>query len=309
MSNEDFLAKCKSIDPSKEIDRIKNLEEIKKRLKNEEEQIYMIRNRRFKKSAVAAAVIAGLLSVSVVAYAAVTSAWRYFDTRVVQGEEFVTDFFVGEIDMPDGTTSVGSGINIDHEALAAAGGGAIIVEVDGEEQVVLDELHLDNLQDGLALLQLDNVLIPSYLPEGFSFNRFTFPVNPNNHQYMLGILPAAENARIYFGNEVGDIIIIQIGPMPNVTLGISDDQQGFIINENTAVLGGVPLSNDQIATIENVALFEGYSFDETLNSFGTVRNDGLSHLNILHNSVLYVISTENQNVTSYDLVRIAASMK
>ena len=309
MSNDDFLSKCKSIDPSVEVDRKKNLEAIKIRLLKEKEQSAMLRNKKIRRPAVAVALLAGIISFSVVAYAAVPMVWRHFDTRVIQGEEFVTDFFRGEIDLPDGTTSVGGVINIDRDALEAAGGGVVIVEVDGVEEVVLDELHLDNLQDGLNLLQLNNVLLPSYLPEGFSFSRFTFPVNPNNHQYMLGVLPAAEHASIDFSNESGDVITIQIGSMPNVTLSVLDDQQGFIINGKEAVLGGNLLSAEQIAVLEDVILFEGYFFDETLSMFGGSRNDGISHLNVLYNGILYGISPNNQNVTSYDLVRMAESMK
>ena len=309
MNNDDFLAKCKSIDPSAEVDKKKNLEAIKTRLLNEEEQFAMMKNKKIIRPAAAAALLAGIISISAVAYAAVPMVWRYFDTRVVQGEEFVTEFFRGEVDLPDGTTSIGGGINIDREALEAAGGGAIIVEVDGVEEVYLDELHLYNLQDGLNLLQLDNVLLPSYLPEGFNFSRFTFPVNPNNHQYMLGTLPAAENALINFSNESGDVITIQIGPMPNMTLSVPDGQQGFIINGKEAVLGGNLLSPEQIAAFEDVTLFEGYFFDETLPMFGSSRNDGMSHLNVLHNGILYGIFPNNQNITSYDLLRIAESMK
>ena len=308
MNNDDFLAKCKSIDPSAEVDREKNLEFIKTKLL-EEEQFAMMRNKKIKRPAVAAALLAGVISLSVAAYAAVPMVWQYFDTRVVQGDEFVTDFFRGEITLPDGTTSVGGGINIDREALEAAGGGVIIVEVDGVEEVYLDELHLDNLQDGLDLLQLDNVLLPSYIPEGFSFSRFTFPVNPNNHQYMLGTLPAAENAFISFSNDMGDEINIQIGSMPNVTLSNLDDQQGFLINGKSAVLDGDPITSEQLDTMEGVILFEEFFFDETLVSFGSSRNDGIPSLNILHNGILYGISPNSTNITSYDLVRMAESME
>ncbi|MCL2397188.1 MAG: hypothetical protein FWC93_03890 [Defluviitaleaceae bacterium] len=311
MNNDDFLAKCKSIDPSAEVDRNKNFEVIKTRLLKEEERYVMTRNKKIKRPAVAAALLAGVMLFSVAAYAAVPAVWRYFDTRVVQGEEFIAGFYIAEIDLPDGTTSIASGMNIDREALEAAGGGIAIVEVDGEEWVVLDELHLNNLEDGMALLQLDNVLLPGYLPEGFSFSKFTFPVNPNNHQYAWGNLPAAENARAYFTNEAGDVITIQIGNMHDMlTLGIASDQQGLEINGKSAVLSGSFLDDGQLALLENVALFEGYVFDESSpESVMASRNDGKPHLVVAYNGIVYGISAESQSITAYDLVRMAESMK
>ena len=310
MNNEDFLAKCRSIDPSAEVDRGKNLDAIKTRLKKEEEQNIMSKNKKFRRPAVAAALLAGLLSLSIAVYAAAPAIWRYFDTRVVQGEEFVNNFFMGEIDMPDGTTSVGIGVDIDREALEAAGGGAVIVEVDGKEWVVLDELYFDNLEDGMALLQLDNALIPRYLPEGFSFSRFIFPVNPNNHQYSLGNLPAAESARVYFSNAYGDEIRLQIGNMPDDhTLGVLDGQQGLIINSMSAVLSNSALNADQLAALENITIFEGEVFDESPFSVSGTNRLGTPQLSVMHNGIAYVFFTESQNVTACDLVRMAASMK
>jgi len=309
MRNDDFLAKCKSIDPSVEVDREKNLEAIKERLLKEEERSAMFKNKKVRRPAFAAAMIAGVMLLSAAVYAAVPVVWRYFDTRIIQGEEFVNEFFIGEIDLPDGTTSVGGGMDIDREALEAAGGGAIIVEVEGEEWVYLDELHFDNLEDGLALLQLENVLIPSYLPEGFSFSRFTFPVNPNNHQYMLGALPAAEHAHIHFTDETGGIISIQIGSLPDdITLAILDAQQGLIINGKEAVLSEGILTDSQLAALEGVELFEGDFFDETLFSIGGSNNSGAPYLNILYNGIMYSIFAESQSITGYDLVRMAESM-
>jgi len=310
MNNNSFLAQCKSIDPSAEVDRRKNLEAIKIRLIREEEQSIMLKNKKMRRPAVAAVLLAGVLSLSVAAYAAAPMVWRYFDTRVIQGEEFVTDFFIGEVDLPDGTTSVGGVMEFDREALEAAGGGVVIVEVDGEEWVYLDELHFDNLEDGLALLQLENLLLPNYLPEGFSFSRFTFPVNPNNHQYMLGIMPAAENAHIHFADEAGGTISLQISSIPDdITLGILDSQQGFKINGKAAVLSEGLLSDSQLAALEGVTLFEGDFFDETLSAIGGSSNNAMPYLKMLYNGVIYGLRTESQNVTAYDLVRMAVSME
>jgi len=308
MKNDDFLAMCKSIDPSVEVDRKKNLEEIKTRLLKEEEQNIMINSKKVRRPAVIAAALIAVMSFSAVVYAAVPAVWRLFDTQVIQGEEFVNDFFIGEVTLPDGTTSVGGGIDIDREALEAAGGGAVIVEVDGEEWVYLDELHFDDLEEGLALLQLENVLIPTHLPEGFSFSRFTFPVNPNVHPYMLGILPSAKHAFVYFANG-DDIIQLQIGYADGMTWGAADwlGQQAVTINGNEAVLQNGSLSAEELDRLERTMprdwthiLSDVFSGDD---------RDGMTALSLTANDISYSIRSESSNVTLYDLVRMAESME
>jgi len=312
MKDDAFLAKCKSIDPSAEVDFDKNLEAIKSRIRllTQKEQTNMTKNKKIKRPVAVAALLAGIMVLSAAVYAAAPMIMRYFDTRIVQGDEFVTDFFVGEFDLPDGTTSVISGSIIDREALEAAGRRAIIAEVNGEQWVLLDELHLDSMEDGMALLQLDDALIPGYLPNGFSFSRFTFPVNPNNHQYISGNIRAAELARVYFSNEDGDVISINIGAMIDMhTLAVSHGQQGLLINGKWAALSGnTLLSSEQLAALEGVALFEGEVFDDSPWAVTAARNDGKPHLVVVYNDIVYSISSDSQYVTADDLVRIAASL-
>jgi len=309
MRHDEFLAKCRNIDPSAEIDRAKNLEHIKLRLIEEEEKLNMMKPNRLKKPSVVAAALVAVLSLSVVAYAAAPAIWRHFDTGVVQGEEFVTDFFVAEIDMPDGTTSVGMAIDVDREAHQAADGGAIILEVDGEEWVYLDELHFDNLDDGLALLQIDNLLLPSYLPQGFAFDRLTFPVNPLEHTYMLGIMPAAENAFIYFRNG-GNSIQLQVGTWDsNVAIAAMSDfgQQALFINGNKAVLIGT-LTDNELSMLDGVTLYdESTNWENYDGSFGRGSDPEVVSVTIISNNVMY--SLTSADVTPYELVKMAASMK
>jgi len=308
MRDDDFLAMCKSIDPSVEVDRKKNLESIRNKLSKEEEKTIMIKNKKIRKPAVVAAVLIAVMSISAVAYAAAPAVWRLFDTQVIQGEEFVTDFFVGEVDLPDGTTSIGGAIDVDREALEAAGGGAVIVEVDGEEWVYLDELHLDSLEDGLALLQLENLLLPSYLPEGFSFSRFTFPVNPNNHEYRLGVLPSAKQAYVYFSNG-SDTIHIQIGYASGLTLGTVywAGQQAVTINGNDAVLVSGSLSNEESERLESMIPRDWTHVASDM--FVSSEDVDVTPALMMHaDDVIYSIRTESENVTLYDLIRIAESM-
>jgi|GEM_PF-1233152 len=313
MKNDEFLAKCRNIDPSSEIDRTKNIKAIKSRIIEEEEKLSMIQNAkstRIKRPTAIAAALIAALSVSVVAYAAAPAIWRHFDTGVIQGEEFVTDFFVAEVDMPDGTTSVGMAIDVDREAHQAAGGGVIILEVDGEEWVYLDELHFDNLEDGLALLQIDNLMLPSYLPQGFAFDRLTFPVNPNYHTYRLGAIPAAENAFIYFRN--GDNSIqIQVGSWDyNSAIAANTDfgQQALFINGSKAVIMTGSLTESELSRLEGVELYDdSTNWDNYDGMFGDGSEPGVSTVTMLSNGVMY--SIRSADVTHYELVRIAASMK
>jgi len=310
MKDDAFLAKCKRIDPSAVIDRDKNLEIVKTRLRERREQSDMTRNKKIRRPVAVAALLAGIMVLSVAVYAAAPLIMRYLDARVVQGEDFITDFFVGEFDLPDGTTSVISGGIIDREALDAAGGGAIIVEVCDDVWVLLDELHLDSMEEGMALLQLDDVLIPAYLPKGFAFSRFTFPVNPNNHEYINRNSRAAELARVYFSNEAGGVISINIGAMIDLhTLAVNEDQQGLLINGKWAALSGdVLLSGEQLAELEGVTLFGGNVFDDSPWGVTAARNDGKPHLIVVYNNIVYSISSDSADVTARDLVRIAASL-
>jgi len=303
MNNDVFLAKCKSINPSAEVDLKKSLEAIQDRLSKEEEQSVMLSNKKIRRPAIAAALIAVVLSLSVVAYAAVPIIWRHFDTGVVQGEEFVNEFVVAEIDLPDGTVSDVIDINIDREAWEAVGGEPIILEIDGEEWIYLDELNFSNIGDGLALLQLENVVLPNYLPEGFSFSRFTFPVNPKNHEYRLGTIPSAEIAYIFFSNG-NDTILLQLSNRgtsrvsPAYWLG----QQGVKINGNEAVLSG-SLSADEYLRLERTVLTHG-------------TNDGVSgerdfpFLTMWIGDTAHSLQAMSENVvTLYDLVKMAESMR
>ena len=318
MTNEDFLTKCRNLDPSTAVDRQQNLRDIQARLATNpkaEEQMHMKKN--FKTPAIIAATLVGILSVSAVAYAAAPMVWRHFDTRITQGDEFVNDFFMAEMDMPDGTTSIGGGIDIDRAALEAAGGGVITVEVDGEEWIILDELHFDNTQDGLALLALPNVQVPTTLPEGFYFSRFTFPVNPHHHAYKWGVMPTNENAQMHFSNGT-DEIILRLGSAfspgcedeepVRIAFGVAEDlgQRAAYINGHEAVL-----SNDLTATEwANLASTTPFDWEWTTeHAIFSGDTRGYAFINMVAGDVTYGFFTESAHVTVYDLVRMAESMQ
>jgi len=260
---------------------------------------------------VAAVVLAALLVLSVAAYAAAPAILRHFSTRVIEGEEFVTGFSVVEFDPGDGTASVGMELGIDLDAMDAAGGGVVILEVDGEEWVYLDELHFDNMEDGLALLELENVMTPTALPQGFSFSRFTFPVNPLNHRYRLGSIPTASEAVIFFANYE-DVIWIQMRQMPDgTTLFAGYDQQKLLVNGAMAVLMGGILSDEELAGLDGVSLYVDGEDDTVLfhGTLGGVAQQGELFINLLYDDIPYGIFTQSPSVTPLDLVKMAQSMQ
>ena len=175
-SKDDFLAKCREIDFSAEsINFENNLAALKEKLsKIDEEKNNMMRKRFIKPSVMVAAALIATLSLSAVAFG--EQAWRYLQTRVVEGVEFVHDFTVRESEFGEIT-----GITIDWEALEEAGGGRIVVEVEGEERVMSDRLILYyDVNEAMNLLSIDAAL-PGYIPEGFVFQRAIFPICPINN--------------------------------------------------------------------------------------------------------------------------------
>jgi len=121
--------------------------------------------------AVAAALIAAL-SLSFVAFG--DPVWRRLDTRIIEGYDFVSEVIVKESD-----GIIGGMIIIEGEM---GRDGRLVVEVDGEIQVWQDPLVLDDLDEALALFPGDeSPVMPTYLPEGFAFERARFSICPINN--------------------------------------------------------------------------------------------------------------------------------
>jgi len=178
-NNDDFLAKCKRLDPSIEIDHQANLQVIKNRLLNEEEKTTMFKNRKAFRPTFAAAILIGILSLSGVAYAA--SSWIRLDTRITQGEEYVVDF--------SAYADADGGFMMMHLELDPDASGPIVGEIDGEEIVLLDAHDYDDLDAALARLaqNLDNPMMPAYLPDGFSFLEATYHANVTALNILFGL--------------------------------------------------------------------------------------------------------------------------
>ncbi|MCL2854103.1 MAG: hypothetical protein FWE21_00630 [Defluviitaleaceae bacterium] len=168
MTDKDFLKMCKAIDPSAGVDRQKQLATIKTKLEKEE-RFVMKKNKTFRRPIVAAAVLVGIMGLSVGAYAAVNGNWRQSEIRVLEGEQYVNEFFRKE-NLDEGIAM--GGMDIDRYATSP-----IVIEVDGVAEVIQDLTILHDLDEALAKLTID-VLQPAYLPEGFAFSYARFDVDP-----------------------------------------------------------------------------------------------------------------------------------
>jgi len=138
------------------------------------EERCIMKNRKFAKPSLVAAVLIAVLSISVFAFA-MPAIWRHLDTRIVEGEEYMSNFTMKVSE--DGTEMV-MGAEFHGDVLD---GGLVKVEADGEYIVLADPVQFDNMDEVLNITTLDNVLVPGYLPAGFAFQRAGFPINPLNH--------------------------------------------------------------------------------------------------------------------------------
>ncbi|MCL2575821.1 MAG: hypothetical protein FWE33_05245 [Defluviitaleaceae bacterium] len=167
-SDNDFLARCKNIDFAAEVNHAQNLESLKAKL-NYKERADM-KERKFKKPVVLAAAVIAAIMLPVVALAA-GPIWRYLETRVLQGEEYINHFAVR--DLGDGVAV--SEIEFNENANGIRG--PIRVEIEGREHTLLDTSVFTDLDEALELFAHDNLPTPTYLA-GFDFVSAIFSVCP-----------------------------------------------------------------------------------------------------------------------------------
>ena len=193
------------------------------------EQYPMKNKRMLKPSMLVAAVMIAVLSMSVIVYAAAPVVWRYLEVRFIEGEEF--DFTIKESECGSKTV-----MSIDAEALQDAEG-PVVIEVGDDMTVTMvlqDTLHLYCIEEAFALLKMENVLFPYYLPEGFWFKRATFPVNPIQHPCAPGV---DEYVLLEFYNGT-DIITLSVNywyPLRG-TRQISPFQEEIMIGDYMAMI-------------------------------------------------------------------------
>ena len=309
MDDADFLKTVQPTTPYDAIAHEDNLGRIKQRLaspeieKNMGSKAPMQRVTPFRKPAIAAAAMLGVLSLSVMAYAAVPFVIRHFNTQVLVGEQYVSEFIMGEVDLPDGTTSILVGIDIDPEAT-----GPIIVSVDGEEMVIRDELRLDNLADGLALLALDHLPMPTVLPTGFVFDTFVFPVNPLLHAYAWESIPADKFAAVYFSNGT-DHIRLQLmdAPLESHLVAMAN-QQALSFHGVPMVLHGEPLTAEQLAQLQGIDMSDNIIPDDMFTQ-GGLGDPETVFITTQFAHVHYSLTADIGVATSFELMEMFASMR
>jgi len=251
--DRDFLEKCRKVDFSAESKNFEaNLSALVAKADNKNEERVYMKNRTFRKPLVAAVVALAVLSVSAVAFAG--PIWRQIETRIVQGEQYVEHFAIYE--SADGYT-MGT-MHIDHNASVP-----IVVEVEGELQVLSDRHAFADLDEAISHLDIENPLLPTYLPEGFAFYEAVFPVSPvrnpqeigaatflivsysggeNELRLMISYYPEEWGFPIWSGN----MIELEIGGSP---AKYGDGMLGVKINDTLYSFSGTGFTMEQLVQI------------------------------------------------------------
>ncbi|MCL2375902.1 MAG: hypothetical protein FWC76_00760 [Defluviitaleaceae bacterium] len=308
--DNDFLTKCRDIDLSADSQNYeKNLEVLKGKLAQIEEERYnMNKQRRFKKPIAVAAIIAVMLSFSAVAFAA--PAWQYIEFVFVQGAEHV-NYFRGMTIAPttieylgDGT-SVSRGVVIIESDIDRNADGPIIIDVDGHHVVLQDAHHFYDLNEALNHLAIENPLLPTYLPEDFDFQRATFNISPVRHP---DIHSAANNINISYSDGQGHLNI-NINDMfagaVSATLGYDEDG----VSHFTKV-SGVEGAGDFDFDYEELVSVH-FSLDperiETIEINGQQAFIGNGRLILQAGTITYIL--ESADLTYEQLIEIAKSLQ
>jgi len=216
-----------------------------------------MKKRRFTKPMVVAAALAAALSMSMVVFAA-QSGWRPLQTRVIEGDvEF--SLKVSE----DGTSQIMS--------MSRGYSGRVVVEIEGEEQVISDPLIIDNLNEAVALFRGYNPMAPAYLPNGFVFENAEFFINPITN-------PDVENA----------------GTSMVVTYSNSVDEVRLFITHFEE---------------EGDFLFYWDSGLIEINIGDNSGHIGSSGLNLQIGNAVYFFSILDNSITQDDLIRMAESLR
>ena len=202
MNNEDFLNKCKKIASSIQVDDVKNLETIKAKLLLEDkgEEIIMIKNKKIRKPVAVAAILAAILSLSAIVYAAVPLIWRSVDTQVLEGEQYISE--LGAKISEDGSQSLVYGY-------FAEDAGRVVVDVEGLRVIFNDDVQPDDFAEAVYVLQLSTTpMLPTYTPEGFSIGSLSYPSPDVDDVY--GVLASSHISIAYFDHQDSEVIVLMI---------------------------------------------------------------------------------------------------
>jgi len=222
---------------------------LKSKLDNKER--YPMKNKRIFKPAVAiAAVLITTMSLSIVAFG--DQIWRPLQTRVVEGEQHVEHLSlkISEDGFTMGTMQMAEGAQDER----------VVVEVEGELQVWQDPLILTSLSEAVALFAGDEVpMLPTYLPEGFTFERARFSICPVNN---ADIEYAGGQLMIFYSN--GDESFILEIRKQHERYGFDywgGNLEEITINGRTALIGDGGLSVHTSSQIRNT-FFNAHNIDD-----------------------------------------------
>jgi len=231
MKNDAFIDKCRQLTSSIEVDYKKNLDAIKSKISTgnedrEEGNDIMLKSKRIRKPAVAAAILAAILSISTIVYAAAPIIWRNIDATVSDGEQYV-ESLIAKIS-EDGTLRTVGGYFTEDS------GRAVIDTADGERIVFNDGLQPHDLQEALTVLQLDYLAFPAYMPDGFAITAFAYPASHNDNLH-----DAAMNHMSIMYSNGHDVIALMISPEEGFALSASEERalEKITVNGVSAFLG------------------------------------------------------------------------
>jgi len=297
ISDDDFMAKCKGIDFSADSQNYEaNLTALKGKLTQLEEEKYNMNNgKRFKRPIALIAALVAVLSLSVVAFG--DTIWNYIEVRIVQGEEHVN-----HLRMMTGPTTTGydeergavtsQSIFMIESDIDRDAEGPIVIEVDGRQMVLQDAHQFYDLDEALGHFVNPNAPLPTYLPEGFDFERATFGISPVRHPE---IFSSSSNMSIHYsdGQRSLRLCIMHLG---NVTLSVTEDGQsvGTDLDFDLEDIDFIPINIEPygVGTIE-------------INGRAAHVVDGMLALSIGNISYLF----DSEDLTLEQLIQIAESLQ
>jgi hypothetical protein len=146
--------------------------ELIRRLKyevNNKERNTMKMKKFMKPSMAVAIALITVLSLSLAAFGG--SVWRQLQTRIIEGEGFISEYTVMESD--DGYTMSSAMLSEGSE------NERLVVEIEGEIHVIQDPSTFYNLAEALDVFNgAERPMTPAYLPDGFVFEEARFQICP-----------------------------------------------------------------------------------------------------------------------------------
>jgi len=186
---------------------------------------------KWMRPAIAVATIAIMVPVIAFAFGG-NFIWRQLE--VVEGGENVHYVEVLEEALDDGTTVSTGVIGMSVEPGYT---GPITAVIDGEKVVVRDPNFFYDLDEALSLLEVDNPMLPAYIPEGYVFAYAEITIDPTRHpDHEL----AAKQLYIFYSNGEKELYFSITKPSRPEYLILSqwsDTFKDLEVNDNECRIG------------------------------------------------------------------------